>query len=74
MSRPDEPRSNLSVGLSWAARVTSVGLEFALPPVLGAWLDGWWGTSPWALLAGTASGFALGMAHTLRIAREGAGR
>ena len=73
MTRSDEPRSALSVGMEWASRVTSVGLEFVLPALLGALLDHWWGTSPVALLVGAVLGFAVGMMGILRIAREGAG-
>ena len=66
-----EPRSRLSVGIQWASRVTTIGLEFALPPLMGAGLDRWWGTSPLATLIGAVLGFAVGMMHLLRIAREG---
>ena len=68
-----EPRSVLSVGMQWASRITTVGLEFALPPLMGAGLDGWWRTSPWATVVGAVVGFAVGMMHILRIAREGTG-
>lgn len=71
MSRPDEPRSNLSVGIGWASRVTTVGLEFVVPALLGVLLDRQLGTSPLALLTGAVLGFAIGMVHILRIAREG---
>ena len=65
--------SILSVGMQWASRVTTVGLEFALPPLLGVWLDRWWGTTPWATVVGAVLGFAVGMMHILRIAREAPG-
>jgi F0F1-type ATP synthase assembly protein I len=55
----------------WASRASSIGLEFALPPLLGAYLDKRWGTLPWATVAGAVVGFAIGMMHVLRIAREG---
>jgi F0F1-type ATP synthase assembly protein I len=71
VTRSDEPRSSLSVGLEWATRITSVGLEFVVPALLGALLDGWAGTSPAALLVGAVLGFGVGMMHVLRIAREG---
>ena len=61
----------LSVGMEWASRISTVGLEFALPPLAGAGLDRWWGTSPWATVLGAVLGFAVGMMHILRIAREG---
>lgn len=73
MSRPGEPRSSLSVGMQWASRVTTVGLMFAVPPLLGVLLDGWWQSSPLAMLAGALIGFAVGMIQILRIAREGSG-
>ena len=68
---PTRTSSALSVGMEWASRVTTVGLEFALPPLAGAGLDRWWGTSPWATVVGAVLGFAVGMVHLLRIAREG---
>jgi len=71
--RSDEPRSNLSIGMDWASRVTTVGLEFVVPPLIGHGLDRWWGTSPAALLVGAVLGFAVAMMNILRIAREGTG-
>ena len=73
MTRSDEPRSNLSVGMEWASRVTTVGLTFVVPPLAGHLLDLWWKTSPGALLVGAVLGFAVGMMNILRIAREGTG-
>jgi F0F1-type ATP synthase assembly protein I len=67
----DEPRSSLSVGIQWASRITSVGLKFGLPPLLGALLDRRLGSSPLALLVGALLGFAAGMFDILQIAREG---
>jgi F0F1-type ATP synthase assembly protein I len=57
--------------MQWASRVTTVGLEFALPPLLGALLDRRLGTSPAALLVGAVLGFVVGIVHLLQIAREG---
>ncbi len=68
---PPERRSNLSEGMEWASRISTVGLEFALPPLAGVGLDRWWGTSPWATVIGAVLGFAVGMMHLLRVAREG---
>jgi ATP synthase protein I len=73
VTRSDEPRSSLSVGMQWAARVTTVGLDFALPPLLGVLVDRWLKTSPLATLCGVVLGFAVGMMAILKIAREGAG-
>ena len=65
-----EPRSPLAVGVQWASRITSLGLEFSLPIVGGYWLDLRQGTSPVATLLGLVLGFAVGMVHLLQIARE----
>lgn len=69
MNRP-EPRSALSVGMEWASRVSTIGLEFALPPLLGAFLDRGWTLRPLATVLGAFAGFAIGMMHILRIARQ----
>ena len=59
--------------MDWATRVSAVGLEFALPPLMGVGVDRWLGTSPLGVLTGAVGGFAVGMMHILRIAREGTG-
>jgi F0F1-type ATP synthase assembly protein I len=46
-------------------------MEFALPPLAGAYLDQYWSLSPLATLLGVLIGFAVGMMNILRIAREG---
>ena len=69
MSQP-ERRSSLSVGIEWASRVSTVGLEFALPPLAGAYADHRLGTTPWLTLLGVVLGFATGMTHILRFARD----
>ncbi len=62
------------MGLEWASRVSTVGLEFALPALLGFGLDRWWHIGPWGTVVGAAVGFAIGMTHLLRIAHEGSAR
>jgi ATP synthase protein I len=73
MTRSDEPRSAVSIGFEWASRVSTVGLEFVVPTLIGVWLDSRWGTSPLATLAGTLLGFTLMIIHLLRIVRERSG-
>jgi ATP synthase protein I len=68
-----EPRSNLAVGIQWASRVMSLGLEFALPPLAGVFLDRRWHLAPLATISGAVLGFVMGMMHVLRIARERSG-
>jgi F0F1-type ATP synthase assembly protein I len=58
--------------LSWASRVTGLGLEFALPALAGHWIDGRLGTRPWVTLLGCFLGIAAGFVHLMQIAREGA--
>ena len=73
MTRPDESRSKLAVGMDWATRATSIGLEFVIPALLGAYLDQKIGSSPLCVLIGAFLGFGIGMVHILKIAREGTG-
>jgi F0F1-type ATP synthase assembly protein I len=56
--------------MQWASRISTIGLEFALPPLMGVGLDRWWHTRPWFTILGSLLGFAVGMWHILRIARE----
>jgi len=56
--------------MTWASRVSFLGLEFALPAILGDYLDRKMGTGPVGLLVGMVVGFAVGMSHILRIARD----
>jgi hypothetical protein len=63
-----DTRSALSIGLDWGTRVTTIGLEFALPAFVGFGLDRWWDTSPWMTLVGAILGVATGMTHVLRLA------
>lgn len=70
-SDDDRPRSTLSVGIAWASRVTTIGLEFVVPTLLGVGIDRLAGSTPLATLLGALLGFSVGFAHLLRIAREG---
>lgn len=56
--------------MDWGARVTSIGLEFALPAVLGHFLDKWLGSAPWLTILGAILGMAIGMTHILRLPAE----
>jgi F0F1-type ATP synthase assembly protein I len=74
VGRSEEPRSNLATGEYWAGRVSAVGFAFVLPPLGGAFLDRWLGTSPIFILLGAVLGFGLGMMYILRLAKDGAPR
>jgi hypothetical protein len=58
------------VGLDLATRVTTIGLEFALPAGAGYGLDSWLGTMPAATVSGVVLGFVIGMLHAVRMSRE----
>jgi ATP synthase protein I len=66
----NDRRSPMSVGIGWAASLSTLGLEFALPVFLGHFFDVWLGTNPFGLFAGMVVGFVIGMMHVLRIARD----
>jgi hypothetical protein len=65
-----EPRSPLGVGLEVASRITTIGMEFALPAAAGFGLDSWMGTTPAATLTGAVLGFLAGMYSCVRMARD----
>ncbi|MGC1272433.1 MAG: AtpZ/AtpI family protein [Planctomycetaceae bacterium] len=63
----------MSIGLQWASTVTTIGLEMALPALLGAWLDDRYGTGPlWTVLLATL-GFVTAMWHLWGMAKRLAG-
>jgi ATP synthase protein I len=65
-----DSRSSLSIGLDWSARVTSIGLEFCVPAVLGYFADRWLKTTPWLTTVGALLGMGVGMLHVLRLPGE----
>ncbi len=73
MVEKPESRSSLGVGLDLASRVTTIGLEFALPAAAGYGLDSWLGTMPAATVCGVVLGFIVGMLHAVRMSREMSG-
>lgn len=72
MTRPPQtpdPARRLAVAMQWVSVVTTIGMEMALPALLGSWLDRRWKTSPWCVVAGAVLGFAVGLTHLLQLAR-----
>jgi ATP synthase protein I len=69
VERP-ESRSSLALGMEWASRVTTIGVEFALPMLLGYGADRWLGTLPVATVAGLFLGVVVGLVQTVRLARQ----
>jgi hypothetical protein len=71
---PRYQRSPMSVGLQWASMITTIGLEMALPPLLGAWLDRRYGTGPlWTVLFAVL-GFVVAMRHLWDMSKRLSGR
>lgn len=70
MARDRDARSAASVGFGWGTRVTSIGLEFAVPAALGHGLDLWLGTGPWLAVVGALLGITVGMMHVFRLPAE----
>jgi F0F1-type ATP synthase assembly protein I len=70
VTNDQDSRSSVAVGMDWGARVTSIGLEFCVPAVLGHFADGWLDTAPWLTVVGTMLGMAVGMLHVLRLPGE----
>ncbi|QDV37037.1 AtpZ/AtpI family protein [Tautonia plasticadhaerens] len=68
---PEQPQSPLSVGVSWAYRITAIGLEFSLPTLAGYLLDRRWESSPVATLIGACLGFAAGLYHLILLTGHG---
>lgn len=60
-------RSSLAVGMYWASRISNIGFQMSVPPLLGWWADRSWGTEPWLLIAGALLGFASGMWSVLKL-------
>jgi ATP synthase protein I len=65
-----ERRSPLAQGMEWASKISTLGLVFALPPLLGLYLDRRLGMPSVGILAGMVIGFASGMFYVLRMARD----
>lgn len=48
----------------------SVGIQMALPPGVGWWLDQRFKTTPWLTLLGVALGFSSGLWELLKLAKD----
>ena len=70
MVRPHESRTSLAIGVEWASRVTSIGLMFALPALLGYGVDHWLNTTPSGTITGAIVGFITGMLQTVQMSRQ----
>jgi hypothetical protein len=64
--------SPIARAVEWVSKITTVGLEMALPAIGGGYLDRRFGTKYWALV-GLVLGFVVGMWHLLQITKVGGG-
>jgi hypothetical protein len=64
-SRKPDP---IALAMEWVAKITTVGIEMALPAIGGGWLDRRFGTSHWALV-GVVLGVTVGFWHLLQMTR-----
>ncbi len=58
----------MALAMEWVAKITTVGLEMALPAIGGGYLDRRLGTSYWAPV-GLVLGFVVGFWHLLQMTR-----
>jgi ATP synthase protein I len=63
-------RNSVARGYVLATRVTSIGIQMALPPTAGWWLDVRFGTSPWLTIVGVILGFSISMIELMRLAKD----
>jgi hypothetical protein len=66
---PRRQPNPLALAVEWVAKITTVGLEMALPAIGGKYLDDSLGTSYWAL-AGVIVGVVVGMWHLIQMTRS----
>jgi ATP synthase protein I len=68
------PSGRRGRALTTAARLASVGIEFALSTVIGMlggrWLDGKLGTEPWLMIVGLLLGVTAGFRSLIRTAQK----
>jgi ATP synthase protein I len=70
VDKQQESRSPLALGMEWASRITTIGLMFALPAMLGYGVDSWLHTTPAGTILGAGLGFVSGMLQTVRMSRQ----
>ena len=56
--------------LGYYAALAQIGMERVLPAILGYFLDGWLGTTPWLMVALAGAGFAGSLIHLFAILRQ----
>ena len=73
MAKSDDDRdgrNSVARGYVLANRATSIGMQMAVPPLIGWWADGKLHTEPWCLVAGATLGFAISMLEIIKLAKD----
>ncbi|MCA9041520.1 MAG: AtpZ/AtpI family protein [Planctomycetaceae bacterium] len=70
MKRPEQKKPPMVIAMQIAHEVTSIGVSFALFPLLGYWLDSKLGTTPWLVIVGAILGFVVGMTLLVDLSRR----
>ena len=63
-------RSAMARGYVVASRVTSIGIQMAIPPAIGWWADEKFKTSPWLVILGAVLGFVISMLELVKLAKD----
>jgi F0F1-type ATP synthase assembly protein I len=56
--------------MGYYAALAQIGVEMVLPAVFGYYLDEWFGTAPWIMVAAAVFGFAGSLIHLFAILRQ----
>ncbi len=56
--------------MGYFAAIAQTGVEMVLPALLGFWIDGWLGTSPWITIVAATLGFAAGLIHLIYLLKQ----
>lgn len=73
MAKSDDDRdgrNSVARGYVLASRATSIGMQMAVPPLIGWWADGKFHTEPWFLVVGAILGFTTSMLEIMRLAKD----
>jgi len=74
VEEPQDHRSPVALAAAWASQVTGIGLEMAVPPVLGLWIDRKLGTGFAFAALGAILGLYVALRNLLRLAQATQGR
>lgn len=67
---PADKRPPVAAAMAWAAQITQLGLELAVPVLLGHWLDGKWGTAPVLVIVGALLGILTATLHFIQMVKR----